>query len=138
MWLSGQHKRPNPCGEGQTGIVTVGGGETAVMLDSERRGLEVYAPAGYHWTPEVNQRVLVIQGQGEIPCIVGVRQDSARPDSAGIRAKAVSVSGRDVAVRAGGDAVIAGQSVDLQGKVLINGTPLETVIAQIAARLSGG
>ena len=135
MWLSGQQKRPADCGEGQTGIVTVGGSETAVQLDSERRGLEVYAPAGYRWTPEADQRVLVIQGQGEIPCIVGVRQDSARPGSVGISAKAVSVSGQDITVRAEGSAAIAAQSVDLQGKVLINGVPLETVIVQIAAAL---
>ena len=153
MWLSGQQKRPAECGEGQTGIVTVGGGDAAVMLDSERRGLEVYAPAGYRWTPEADQRVLVIQGQGEIPCIVGVRQDSARPGSVGISANTVSVSGQNVSVQAGGDAAIAGQSVSLQaggnatvagqsvellGEVLVNGVPLETVIAQIAAALLEG
>lgn len=138
MWLSGQQKRPADCGEGQTGIVTVGGGETAVQLDSERRGLEVYAPAGYHWTPEVDQRMLVIQGQGEIPCIVGVRQDSARPDSVEICAKTMDVSGQDVSVRADGDAVVAGQSVDLRGEVLINGEPLEVLIARIVAMLLGG
>ena len=42
MWMSGQHKRPAEQGEGQTGIVTMSGGETAVLLDSERRGLQVY------------------------------------------------------------------------------------------------
>ena len=135
MWLSGQHKRPADRGEGQTGTVTVGGDETAVMLDSERRGLEVYAPAGYRWTPEVDQRVLVIQGQGEIPCIVGVRQDSARPGSVEVCADAVDVSGQDVSVRAEESAVVAGKSVDLQGQVLINGVPLETVIARIAAAM---
>ena len=123
MWLSGQQKRPADRGEGQTGIVTVGGDEAAVMLDSERRGLEVYAPAGYQWTPEVDQRVLVIQGQGEIPCIVGVRQDSARPKSVDIRASAVSVSG---------------ETVELRGRVLVNGTPLEDLIARIAATLLEG
>ena len=133
MWLSGQHKRPVDCGEGQTGIVTMGGDETAVMLDSERRGLEVYAPAGYRWTPEVHQRVLVIQGQGEIPCIVGVRQGSERPGSVEICADAMDVSGQDVSVRAEESAVVAGKSVDLQGQVLINGVPLETVISRIAA-----
>ena len=138
MWLSGQHKRPADCGEGQTGIVTVGGGEAAVQLDSERRGLEVYAPAGYRWTPEVDQRVLVIQGQGEIPCIVGVRQNSARPDSVEISAKTMNVSGQDVSVQAEGDAVVAGQTIDLQGKVLINGEPLEVVIARILAMLLMG
>ena len=137
-WLSGQQKRPADCGEGQTGIVTVGGGETAVQLDSERRGLEVYAPAGYRWTPEVDQRVLVIQGPGEIPCIVGVRQDSERPDSVEICAKTMKVSGQDVSVQAERDAVVAGQSVDLQGDVLINGEPLEVVIARIVAMLLGG
>ena len=138
MWLSGQQKRPADCGEGQTGIVTVGGGETAVMLDSERRGLEVFAPAGYRWTPEVDQRVLVIQGQGEIPCIVGVRQDSARPQSVGISADDVSVGGQDISVQAGGSAAVAGQSVDLQGEVLINGEPLEDLIVRIVMMLLGG
>ena len=182
MWLSGQHKRPADCGEGQTGIVTVGGSEAAVQLDSERRGLEVYAPAGYRWTPEVDQRVLVIQGPGEIPCIVGVRQDTARPDSVDIcakdlgvsgqdvsvqaeghvnihakavdvsgqnvsvqaeehgtiHAKAVDVSGQDVSMQAEGDAVVAGQSVDLRGQVLINGEPLEVLIARIVMMLLGG
>ena len=153
MWLSGQQKRPNYCGEGQTGIVTVGGGETAVMLDSERRGLEVYAPAGYQWTPEADQRVLVIQGQGEIPCIVGVRQDSAQPQSVGISANAVSVSGQSVSVqaggsaavagqsaelRAGGSAIVAGQSVNLQGQVFVNGMLLEELIARIVAELLKG
>ena len=138
MWLSGQQKRPADCGEGQIGIVTVGGSETAVQLDSERRGLEVYAPAGYHWTPEVEQRVLVIQGQGEIPCIVGVRQDSERPESVEVCANAMNVSGQDVTVRAEENAVVAGKAVDLQGEVLVNGTPLETIIARILANLFFG
>ena len=63
MWMSGQHKRPADEGEGQTGIVTMSGGETAVLLDRERRGLQVYSPAGYCWTPKVGQRVLVIKPQ---------------------------------------------------------------------------
>ena len=138
MWLSGQHKRPADCGEGQTGVVTVGGGGAAVMLDSERRGLEVYAPAGYRWTPEAGQRVLVIQGQGEIPCIVGVRQDSAQPQSVDISAKTVNVSGQNISVQAGATAAIAGRSVDLRGQVFINGVPLETLITQIAAAMLGG
>ena len=138
MWLSGQQKRPSYLGEGQTGIVTVGGGEAAVMLDSERRGLEVYAPAGYRWTPEADQRVLVIQGQGEIPCIVGVRQNSARPQRVDISARAVSVGGQDVSVQAEGNAVVEGRSVNLRGTVLINGVSLETVIARIVAELLEG
>ena len=35
MWLSGQYKRPAEQAEGQTGVVTVGGGGTAVLLDRD-------------------------------------------------------------------------------------------------------
>ena len=116
MWLSGQQKRPAQESEGQTGTVTMSGGELAVELDSERRGLEVYGPAGYRWTPQVGQRALVIQGRGEIPCVAGVRQDAAAPEK--------------VAIEAG--------RLDLQAEVEINGEPLDNYIARILARLLGG
>ena len=41
MWLSGQHKQPAECGEGQIGVVTMSGEENAVLLDCERRGLPI-------------------------------------------------------------------------------------------------
>lgn len=123
MWLSGQQKRPAELGEGQIGIVTVGGSEPAVMLDSERRGLEVYAPAGYRWTPQKGQRVLVIQGQGERPCVVGVRQGGAQPGSVGISGGTVSISGGSVAITGG---------------LTINGKTLEQIIIEVVAGLLGG
>lgn len=138
MWLSGQQKRPADFGEGQTGIVTMSGGETAVLLDRERRGLEVYAPGGYHWTPQAGQRALVIQGRGEIPCVVGVRQGGGTPDTVSIGARSVGVSGQNVSLQSGGTSTVAGQRVALQGAVSINGTPLEEYIAQIVAGLLGG
>lgn len=138
MWLSGQQKRPADFGEGQTGIVTMSGGETAVLLDRERRGLEVYAPGGYHWTPQAGQRALVIQGRGEIPCVVGVRQGGGTPDAVSIGARSVGVSGQNVSLQSGGTSTVAGQRVALQGAVSINGTPLEEYIAQIVAGLLGG
>ena len=109
MWLSGQHKRPADPGEGQTGVVTIGGTRPAVQLESERRELEVYSPAGYRWTPQVGQRVLVIKNQGEDPCVVGAELTGEKP--------------RRVEVCA--------DEIDLQGQVLINGIPLETYIAMI-------
>ncbi len=123
MWLSGQQKRPADYSEGQTGIVTMSGGETAVMLDSERRGVEVYSPGGYRWTPRRGQRVLVIQGRGEVPCIVGARQGSGDPDRVTIRAGSVSVGGT---------------SVSLQGEVSINGESLEQYIIRVVAALLSG
>ena len=137
MWLSGQQKRPADRGEGQVGTVTVGGSGPAVMLDRERRGLEVYAPAGYHWTPQAGQRVLVIQGQGEIPAIVGVH-DGGQPGAVGISAGSVGVSGGKITLRAGGDAAVAGKAVRLEGQVYVNGETLENFIIRVVMGLMGG
>lgn len=131
MWLSGQQKRPAEPGEGQTGIVTMSGGETAVLLDRERRGLDVYSPAGYRWTPRVGQRVLVIQGRGEIPCVVGARQDGDVPDQVGVRAKKLSLEGQE---RAG----IESGRIDLDGQVYIKGETLEDFIIKVVFGVRGG
>ena len=153
MWMSGQHKRPADEGEGQTGIVTMSGGETAVLLDRERRGLQVYSPAGYCWTPKVGQRVLVIQGRGEIPCVVGARQDGGMPDKVGVAAKQLTLDGErvNIAGRRGaglqGERVniagrrgagLQGERVDLDGEVYVNGEKLEELIARILMKLLGG
>lgn len=148
MWMGGQQKRPAAPGEGQTGTVTMSDGELAVLLESERRGVEVYAPAGYRWTPEPEQRVLVIQGRGEIPCVVGVRQGSGRPKqvtvesgrlnlkgsgSVDVSGGAVTVSGSSLDLSAGDDAEIKSEKLDLKAQVYIRGELLEDMIRRIAA-----
>ena len=145
MWLSGQQKRPAEEGEGQVGVITMSGGETAALLDCERRGLQVYAPAGYRWTPKVGQRVMVIQGRGEIPCGVGARQDGDVPDRVGVEAKAlelngeqVSVQGETVDITAQRDAVVQGENVELKGEVYVYGMTLREYIISIIASIMGG
>ncbi len=138
MWMSGQHKRPAEQGEGQTGIVTMSGGETAVLLDSERRGLQVYSPAGYCWTPKVGQRVLVIQGRGEIPCVVGARQDGGTPDKVDIQARRLALEGTWVDISGRKCAGLQGERVSLDGEVYVNGEKLEELIARIVMELLGG
>lgn len=137
MWLSGQHKRPAESGEGQTGIVTISGGETAVLLDRERRGLEVYSPAGYFWTPRVGQRVLVIQGRGEVPCVVGARQDGGVPDRVDIRGRSAALSGETVTIEAE-TAAVQGGEVDLKSEVFVQGMPLREYIAAIVREILAG
>ncbi len=137
MWLSGQHKRPAESGEGQTGIVTISGGETAVLLDRERRGLEVYSPAGYFWTPRVGQRVLVIQGRGEVPCVVGARQDGGIPDRVDIRGRSAALSGETVTIEAE-TAAVQGGEVDLKSEVFVQGMPLREYIAAIVREILAG
>lgn len=128
MWLSGQQKRPPVNGEGQTGTVTLSEGELAVLLDSERRGLEVYSPAGYRWNPKVDERVMVIQGKGEIPAVVGTRQGDYVPDEVTIEAKELTVETEKLDVRAeeelkvsaGKVAAEAGQAdIQAEGKLAV-------------------
>lgn len=138
MWLSGQQKRSVDQGEGQVGVITMSGGETAALLDCERRGLQVYAPAGYRWTPRVGQKVLVIQGRGEIPCVVGARQDGDVPDQVGIRAKELGLEGEKITVKAETDGVIEAENVRLMGQVYVNEETLEELIARIVSMLLAG
>ena len=138
MWLSGQQKRPADSSEGQTGIVTISEGETAVLLETERRGLEVYAPAGYRWTPRVGQRVLVIQGEGEIPCVVGQRQGEDIPDRVAIQARQLDVEGAQTELRGTECAALRGGRVELDGEVYVNGETLEAYITRLIIKILGG
>ena len=138
MWLSGQQKRPVDNGEGVTGIVTMSGGETAVLLDSERRGLQIYGPGGYTWTPKVGQRVLVIQGQGEIPCVAGARQGQEAPDRVSVEGRKMAVRGDTVDISARSSATIEGEDVRLNGQVYVKDETLEELIARIVRMILAG
>ena len=114
MWLSGQHKQPADGGSG-TGRVTIGGERPAVLLDCERRGLDIFSPGGFRWTPRVGQRVLVIQCEGEDPCVAGAAPSEEPPEQ----------------VTLGADAI------HLRGQVYINGITLEEYVARIAGAMGG-
>ncbi len=138
MWLGGQQKRPVEESEGQVGVITMSGGETAALLDCERRGLQVYAPAGYRWTPKVGQRVMVIQGKGEIPCVVGARQDGDVPNEVTVEARRLSLQGDETRVFAQGDVIIQGENVRLDSQVYVKEETLEEMIARIVRLMLAG
>ena len=125
MWLSGQHKRPADQGEGQVGVITMSGKETAALLDCERRGLQIYSPGGYTWTPKVDSRVLVIQG-------------SQVPDQVGVKAKELSLEGEAVTVKSPGDVTAEGENIRLMGQVYVKEEKLEELIARIVMMILGG
>lgn len=133
MWLGKQQKRQMEASEGQVGRVTIGGERSAVLLDSERRGLEVYSPGGYHWTPRPGQKVLVIQGRGEIPCVAGLRQGEKLPETVAVKVD----SGHRLELTAA-SALLAGERIELSGQVYVNGETLEELIARIAAETVDG
>ena len=138
MWLSGQHKRPADQGEGQVGVITMSGKETAALLDCERRGLQIYSPGGYTWTPKGDSRGLVIQGRGEIPCVAGALQGSQVPDQVGVKAKELSLEGEAVTVKSPGDVTAEGENIRLMGQVYVKEEKLEELIARIVMMILGG
>lgn len=140
MWLSRQQRRVHQAGEGQVGKVTIGGDEVAVLLDSERRGLEVYSPGGYTWTPRADQKVLVIQGQGEIPCVVGLRQGETPPEKVTIETDGGGTLELDEAkgTLSGESVVLSGDRIDLNGEVYVNGETLEELIIRIVTMILAG
>lgn len=138
MWLSGQQKRPAESGEGQVGIVTMSGDDTAVLLDCERRGLQIYSPGGYTWTPRVDGKVLVIQGRGEIPCVAGALQGSKAPESVSVQAEELKLEGTSVTVKAVVDEVLEAENVRLMGQVYVKDETLEEFVARIVRMILAG
>lgn len=138
MWLSGQHKRPADQGEGQVGVITMSGKETAALLDCERRGLQIYSPGGYTWTPKVDSKVLVIQGRGEIPCVAGALQGSQDPDQVDIKAKELNLEGNIVTVKSLEDVTVKGENIRLMGQVYVKEETLEELIIRIVMEILSG
>ncbi len=124
MWLGKQQRQGAQLPVGQAGEVTIAGEQTAVWLDSERRGITLCAPGGYAWRPALGQRALVVRTQEEELCAAGVVQEG----NAGLAPGEVAVyapSGAAVKLRQSGQ-------VELLGSVTVNGVPLEELIRQTA------
>ena len=63
MWLSRRITQPEPPEDAATlGTVTIGGVDTAVVNDAEKRNAKVISPGGYAWQPAREDCVLVVRG----------------------------------------------------------------------------
>lgn len=77
MWLSKREEQEKKSPDhALTGPVTLAGNEVGAWLEGERRGVAVFSPGGYHWSPQIGDQVLVLKAgeMGEQPCAVGVAQ----------------------------------------------------------------
>lgn len=116
MFLSKRETWGRPNGAALTGPVTLPGESLGVWLEGERRGVQVYAPGGYHWAPALGDEVLVLKTgeSGEKPCAVGVPADTR------------ALQPGEVLITAGGASVklsLDGR-VDITGELYLNGVPL--------------
>lgn len=132
MWLARQQKRAAAQVQGSVGRVTLGGEAPAVELDSERRGLEVYAPGGYRWRPTPGQKVLVLKADGA-PCIAGT------PAAGGLEPGEVelaSAGGAKVRLDNQGGVTLSGSasagSLSV-GALTVGGVELTALVRSIAA-----
>lgn len=130
MWLSRQQKRSERETPVETGEVTLSGETVAVELDSERRGLAVYAPAGYRWRPAPGQKVLVLK-TAEGPCVIGT------PSGGGLDAGEIGLSadgGAAVTLKTDGR-VLLGENVEVSGLLTVGGEELEAKIRRIVVEV---
>lgn len=129
MWTSSQTKRAGEKthSNGMLGIVTAGGNENSVLLETQRRGVPVASPGGYRWRPEAGEQVLVLKAgvDGESAWILGQRQERSEELLPG----EVELVGHNCAVKLTCDG-----GLELRGAVSINGTTLENMIRSAVAQ----
>ncbi len=130
MWLSRQQKKAGQEGPIDTGQVTLSDGGVAVELDSERRGLVVYAPGGYRWRPAVGQKVLVLK-TGEGHCVMGTPVDGEIPAG---EVELSAPGGAQIILKTDGRALLS-RDVEVGGKLTVAGEELEEKIRRISAEL---
>ena len=81
---------------------------------------------------------MVIQGKGEIPCVVGARQDGDVPNEVTVEARRLSLQGDETRVFAQGDVIIQGENVRLDSQVYVKEETLEEMIARIVRLMLAG
>ena len=125
MWISQQGRYAGRQEhDARLGVVTAQGEQTGVYADGHQRLLPVAAPGGYRWRPKNGQQVLVLKtgADGEAACIIAqqeTQEDDLKPGEA-------ELYGQRCSVRLGEDGTLR-----LCGMVLVNGTPLESLIASM-------
>ena len=133
MWLSKQMKPETPTADADLGVTTITGEGAGVVTRGEIRDLPVYGPGGYMWMPESGAAVLVIIGGpgGEEQCVAGALR--AQPPE-GMQPGEVYIHGpggstvylhRDGTMELRSDKTleIKGETVSIEGFLLINGVP---------------
>lgn len=117
MWISS--REPNKPGDGSAslGTVTISGESPGVHLAGERRGVEVFAPAGYHWVPRQKDAVLVMKGgEEQAPFLLGKKNVLKKEIELGEVFISVSPESGIHLKRDG--------TINLMGEILLNGTRL--------------
>ena len=132
MWLSQQISRATGRDEAvcSTGVVTIAGEKSAVMLAGERRELAVAAPAGLRWSPAAGSEVLVLRSDEGEQFIIGLASGdtAAKPGQ-------LMLGGEKAGIRISEDAIEITGNVSIRGRLLLDGVDIGEAIAQLQAAL---
>ncbi|MBE6948496.1 MAG: hypothetical protein E7456_01495 [Ruminococcaceae bacterium] len=122
MWLS---NRKIPAGSNQSAVgeVTIGGRNTAVYTDGEKRNSAFFSPGGYYWLPSCGQNMVVIKsGDGEVCCMD--REVTELPvDMQEGEVYIVSGGNASLYLKNDGTVQIMGD-VSVNGRMFVNGTEI--------------
>ena len=122
MWLSKKTRPAAPTADADLGVTTIAGGSAGVLTRGEVRALPVCGPGGYAWAPSSGQAVLVIKGGpgGREQCVAGAMQDPPA-DLAPGEIAIQGPGGAEIRLRSGGTVEIRGNTVEIWGRLLIDG-----------------
>ena len=121
MWL-GERNRGGQPDSASVGQVTVGGINTAVYTDGERRGASLFAPGGYYWVPRAGQSVLVLKnGEHEVCCLD--REVTDPPEGLCEGEIMVCSDGASVTLKNDGSILISG-NITVNGRLTVNGNEI--------------
>ena len=122
MWITEKLAKSGPAAQesGQIGKVTIGGDETAVLTQSENRGMCVAAPGGFVWRPSIGENVLVIKC-GEENVVAGAISSEAPEENGEVYIK--SKGGAEIRLKNNGDILLGGR-VRITGTLELNGVPI--------------
>ena len=124
MWLAKQAamaRSRSKAGAG-SGDVTIGGEDTAVMLESEKRELPTATPGGYFWKARTGQEALVVRGNDGDRCVVGLlgEEEDIVPGEVVIKSQGGRIKLGGTKIEIEGDMELNGE-VRITGKLFLNG-----------------
>ena len=125
MWLSERAASGGGTAEAaEIGVVTIGGDKPSVMLDGERRDVELLVFPGLSWKPAAGQQVLVLRAGEEYFVCGAPGTEGGEGLAAGeLRLKS---RGASVTVKNSGEIELRG-SVNVVGDLSVNGAEVRPI-----------
>ena len=122
MWLSNRMVR-NKSNQPAVGEVTIGGKNTAVYTDGEKRNSVFFSPGGYYWLPSRGQNMVVIKSEDNEICCMDREITELPIDMQEGEVYIVSDGNASIYLKNDGTVQISGD-VSVKGRMFVNGTEI--------------